>query len=95
MLCFGRIDSKLKPVAGEKFIHYFSKRKANSVRSKFNQEIIMRLTSRGLLAKAGEDSVAAAKENCSHAILDEVAAFIPQKLWKLSLVNDQMPNNFS
>ena len=63
VLCFGRIDSKLKPVAGEKFIHYFSKRKANSVRSKFNQEIIMRLTSRGLLPKAGEDSVEAAKQN--------------------------------
>ena len=55
----------------------------------------MRLTSRGLLAIAGEDSVEASKQNWSYAILDEVAAFIPQKFWKLSLVNDQMPNNFS
>ena len=46
-LCFGWIDSKAKPLDEEKFMQFFSKRKANSVWSKVNKEKIDRLTKEG------------------------------------------------
>jgi uncharacterized protein YdeI (YjbR/CyaY-like superfamily) len=52
-LCFGWIDSKSKPLDNEKFMQFFSKRKANSDWSRVNKEKIERLTSEGLMTKAG------------------------------------------
>lgn len=64
-LCFGWIDTKLKPVDEEKFMQYFSKRKAKIVWSKVNKEKILRLIDQGLMTKAGEDSIEVAKQNGS------------------------------
>lgn len=78
-LCFGWIDSKSKPLDDEKFMQFFSKRKAKSVWSKVNKEKIERLTKEGLMTKAGFDIIEIAKQNGSWTILDEVEALIIPK----------------
>lgn len=75
-LCFGWIDSKSKPVDEEKFMQFFSKRKANSVWSKVNKEKIVRLTKEGLMTKAGFEIVETAKQNGCWTILDDAEALI-------------------
>jgi uncharacterized protein YdeI (YjbR/CyaY-like superfamily) len=75
-LCFGWIDSKSKPIDEQKFMQFFSKRKANSVWSKINKEKIERLTKEGLMTKAGFDIIEIAKQNGSWTILDEAEALV-------------------
>lgn len=75
-LCFGWIDSKSKPIDNEKFMQFFSKRKAKSVWSRINKDKIERLTSEGRMTKAGFDSIEIAKQNGSWTILDEAEALI-------------------
>jgi len=69
-LCFGWIDSKAKPIDDERFMQFFSKRKAKSVWSKINKEKVERLTAEGLMTDAGFESIAIAKHNGSWSILD-------------------------
>jgi uncharacterized protein YdeI (YjbR/CyaY-like superfamily) len=75
-LCFGWIDSKLKPIDNEKFMQFFSKRKVNSVWSKVNKLKVERLINEGKMTKAGFDSIDIAKQNGSWTILDEAEALI-------------------
>jgi uncharacterized protein YdeI (YjbR/CyaY-like superfamily) len=82
-LCFGWIDSVRKPLDDQKFIQFFSKRKAGSTWSKINKEKIVQLTKEGLMTKAGLESVERAKENGSWTILDDVEELtIPKDLEK-------------
>ncbi|WP_440135016.1 YdeI/OmpD-associated family protein, partial [Chitinophaga sancti] len=43
-LCFGWIDSTARPIDEEKFMQFFTKRKAGSAWSKINKEKVKRLT---------------------------------------------------
>lgn len=80
-LCFGWIDSKAKPLDGEKSMRFFCKRKPNSVWSKVNKEKVQRLTEEGLITEAGYKSIEIAKENGSWIILDDVEELnIPKDL---------------
>jgi uncharacterized protein YdeI (YjbR/CyaY-like superfamily) len=82
-LCFGWVDSKRKPIDHEKFIQFFSKRKANGTWSKINKEKIKRLQEAGLIASAGLDVIEKAKQNGSWEILDQVEELIiPEDLKK-------------
>ena len=78
-LCFGWIDSKAKPLDEEKFMQFFSKRKAKSVWSKVNKAKVERLISEGLMTKAGFESIEIAQQNGSWTILDEAEALIIPK----------------
>jgi uncharacterized protein YdeI (YjbR/CyaY-like superfamily) len=78
-LCFGWIDSKVKPIDNEKYMQFFSKRKPNSVWSKVNKDKINRLTKDGLMTKAGFDVVEIAKRNGSWTLLDEAESLIIPK----------------
>jgi uncharacterized protein YdeI (YjbR/CyaY-like superfamily) len=78
-LCFGWIDSVRKSIDDEKFIQFFSKRKAISTWSKVNKEKIVRLIDGKKMTKAGLKSIALAKENGSWTILDEVEELIIPK----------------
>lgn len=78
-LCFGWIDSKVKPLDEEKFMQFFSKRKEKSVWSKVNKEKIERLIKEGLMTKAGFEIIEQAKQNGSWTILDEAEALIIPK----------------
>lgn len=71
-LCFGWVDSIRKTVGPDQFIQFFSKRKAKSTWSKINKAKIEDLIEKGLMAQAGHNSIALAKQNGSWSILDEV-----------------------
>ena len=82
-LCFGWVDSVRKTVDQDKFIQFFSKRKAKSTWSKINKAKIEDLIAKGLMTQAGLDSIALAKQNGSWTILDEVEELtIPADLQK-------------
>jgi uncharacterized protein YdeI (YjbR/CyaY-like superfamily) len=80
-LCFGWIDSKAKPIDDERFMQFFSKRKAKSVWSKINKEKVGRLIAKELMTDAGFESIASAKQNGSWSILDTAESLeIPHDL---------------
>lgn len=80
-LCFGWIDSTVRSVDEEKFMQFFSKRKANSSWSKINKAKVERLIEQGLMTDAGLKTVEIAKQNSSWTILDSVEALtIPKDL---------------
>lgn len=82
-LCFGWIDSTARPIDEEKFMQFFTKRKATSVWSKINKEKIKRLTAAGLMTPAGRKCISLAQKNGSWSILDEVEELkIPKDLEK-------------
>jgi uncharacterized protein YdeI (YjbR/CyaY-like superfamily) len=71
-LCFGWIDSTARPIDGEKFMQYFTRRKPTSVWSKINKQKVQNLTDAGLMTAAGLKCIETAKENGSWTILDDV-----------------------
>ena len=75
-LCFGWIDSKAKPIDEEKYMQFFSKRKAISTWSKVNKEKVQKLIDEGSMTQAGSESIEIAKQNGSWTILDEVETLI-------------------
>ena len=80
-LCFGWIDSTIKSLDTEKFIHFFSKRKPKGTWSKVNKEKVLHLIENGLMTKAGFESIETAKQNGSWTILDDVEELkIPKDL---------------
>lgn len=80
-LCFGWIDSTARPIDEEKFMQFFTKRKAGSAWSKINKDKVKRLTAAGLMMPAGRKCIALARKNGSWSILDEVeAGRIPKDL---------------
>jgi len=82
-LCFGWIDSVRKTIDAEKFIQFFSKRKAISTWSKINKEKIKKLIEHDLMTKAGHESIELAKQNGSWEILNSVEELeIPKDLEK-------------
>jgi len=82
-LCFGWIDSTARPVDDERFMQFFTRRKANSVWSKINKGKVQRLINEGLMMQAGYKSIGVAKQNGSWSILDDVEELkIPKDLEK-------------
>jgi uncharacterized protein YdeI (YjbR/CyaY-like superfamily) len=80
-LCFGWIDSTRKTIDHERFIQFFSKRKAKSMWSKINKEKVEQLIEKGLMSEAGHRSIAIAKQNGSWTMLDQAEALvIPEDL---------------
>ncbi|SDQ01779.1 Uncharacterized conserved protein YdeI, YjbR/CyaY-like superfamily, DUF1801 family [Mucilaginibacter sp. OK268] len=75
-LCYGWIDSLARSFDEESYMQSFSKRKPKSVWSKINKEKVERFIKEGLMAKAGFDSIEAAKNNGYWSILDEVEELI-------------------
>jgi len=80
-LCFGWIDSVKKIIDTEKYIQYFSRRKAKSNWSKINKDKVQILIEQELMKEEGYKSIEIAKENGSWTFLDEVEALlIPEDL---------------
>lgn len=78
-LCFGWIDSTRKTIDTEKFIQFFSKRKAVSTWSKINKEKVEKLIASKSMTEAGAKSIKIAKQNGSWSLLDEVEELIVPK----------------
>lgn len=82
-LCFGWIDSIKRTIDEDKFIQFFSKRKAFSTWSKINNEKIKQLIDNDLMTPAGYESIEIAKQNGSWNLLDTVEELeIPKDLEK-------------
>ncbi len=71
-LCFGWIDSKKIAIDAERSHQFFSRRKPMSTWSKINKSKIEELIEKGLMEKAGFESIETAKQNGSWTILDAV-----------------------
>lgn len=75
-LCFGWIDSTKKTIDKERYMQYFSKRKAKSNWSKINKDKVKTLIDQGLMQEEGYKSIETAKQNGSWTMLDEVEALV-------------------
>ncbi|PCE62900.1 YdeI/OmpD-associated family protein [Sediminicola luteus] len=71
-LCFGWIDSTKKTIDVERYMQYFTPRKPKSNWSKINKDKVAQLTTQGLMAPAGLESVRIAQENGAWIYLDSV-----------------------
>ena len=78
-LCFGWIDGKGVTINEERYGKYFCKRKPNGTWSKINKEKVERLIASNQMTTAGLACIAAAKENGSWIILDEVEKLLVPK----------------
>ncbi|MER0439314.1 YdeI/OmpD-associated family protein [Emticicia sp. W12TSBA100-4] len=80
-LCFGWIDSTARPIDDEKYMQFFTRRKATSVWSKINKDKVEKLIAAGKMSQAGFESIEKAKQNGSWTILDSVEELtIPEDL---------------
>lgn len=75
-LCFGWIDSLARPLDEERFMQFFSWRKAKSGWSAINKEKVKNLMEQGKMAPAGLACIEIAKQNGCWNLLDEVEQLI-------------------
>jgi uncharacterized protein YdeI (YjbR/CyaY-like superfamily) len=75
-LCFGWIDSTVRPIDDQTYKQYFAPRKAKSNWSKVNKAKIERLIADGRMMPAGLAAVDQAKQNGSWSNLDDVEAMV-------------------
>ncbi len=75
-LCFGWIDSKVKPIDDERYRQIFTPRKPQSVWSKINKQYVTELVEADLMTEAGMRAVEIAKKNGSWSLLEPVDALI-------------------
>ena len=75
-LCFGWIDSKVKPIDDECYKQIFTPRKPRSVWSKINKQYITELIEAELMTNAGLRAVDVAKKNGAWSLLEPVDALI-------------------
>lgn len=75
-LCFGWIDSILRPIDHAQYMQFFSPRKPKSGWSKLNKDRVARLTEQGLMTKPGLDAIESAKKHGSWSHLDKVEAMV-------------------
>jgi uncharacterized protein YdeI (YjbR/CyaY-like superfamily) len=71
-LCFGWIDSRLRPLTDGRSALRFTPRKPNSIWSRRNKQRVAALAAAGLMTDAGRRVVAAAKQDGSWDALDAV-----------------------
>ncbi len=75
-LCFGWIDSKVKPIDDERYRQIFTPRKPRSVWSKVNKKHIEELNVAGLMTEAGTHAIEVAKANGAWAFLEPIDALV-------------------
>lgn len=75
-LCFGWIDSLMRPIDGRSYMQLFTPRKPKSNWSALNKRRVKDLLARKLMAPAGLAKIAEAKKNGSWTKLDAVEAMI-------------------
>ncbi len=75
-LCFGWIDSKVRPIDDTRYKQVFTPRNPRSVWSKINKDYIAELIEAELMTEAGSHAVDVAKKNGSWSLLEPVDALI-------------------
>lgn len=71
-LCFGWINGQGRPLDANRFMQYYGPRKPRSGWSKVNKDKIEHLLATGQMAPAGLARIAAARQDGSWTLLDEV-----------------------
>jgi uncharacterized protein YdeI (YjbR/CyaY-like superfamily) len=75
-LCFGWVDSLVRPLDDMQYMQYMSPRKPKSAWSKSNKDRVERLIAQGLMAKPGLAAIELAKKNGSWTEFDAIEALI-------------------
>ena len=75
-LCFGWIDSKVKPIDDARYKQIFTPRKPRSAWSKINKQYITELVEAELMTDAGLRAVDIAKQNGAWSLLEPVDALV-------------------
>lgn len=73
-LCFGWVDSTVRPLEGGRTMMYLARRRRGSTWARTNKERVARLLADGLMEPAGIAAVEAAKADGSWTVLDPVEA---------------------
>lgn len=82
-LCYGWIDSVVKPLDEERTLSLYTPRKAGSGWSRSNKDRVKALVAQGRMSAAGLAKIAAAKKDGSWTLLDSVEALaVPADLKK-------------
>jgi len=94
-LCFGWIDSTMRPIDEEKYMQRFTPRKAKSGWSGLNKKRIEKMIEQGLMTQAGLDKIEEAKQNGSWESLDHIDALqLPEDFEKALAKNKKAKKNF-
>lgn len=75
-LCFGWIDSQVRRVDDDRMMQWFSPRRKGGLWSSLNKERIERLVEAGLMTRAGQAVIDAAKADGSWSQADDVDALV-------------------
>lgn len=82
-ICFGWIDSTIRPIDDEKYKQLFMPRKAKSGWSQLNKQYVEELTELGLMTEAGIEKIEQAKQQGTWSKLDHIETFtVPDDLGK-------------
>ena len=80
-LCFGWIDSTVRPYDETRRVQLFTPRRPKSAWSKRNKEHVERLIAQGRMAEAGREAIRRAQDNGAWTALDRVEALeVPDDL---------------
>jgi uncharacterized protein YdeI (YjbR/CyaY-like superfamily) len=94
-LCYGWVDSLLRPIDDAQYKQYFSPRKPKSAWSKSNKDRVERLIAQGLMAKPGLDAIEVAKTNGMWTHFDSIEALeVPDDLAKALKAKPAAAKNF-
>jgi uncharacterized protein YdeI (YjbR/CyaY-like superfamily) len=94
-LCFGWIDSTLRPIDDEKYMQRFTPRKTKSGWSGLNKQRITRMIEQGLMTSAGLYKIEIAKKDGSWENLDHIHAVeLPDDFEKALSKNKKAKMNF-
>ena len=95
-LCFGWIDSTLRPLSATQYMQLYTPRKPKSSWSKVNKERVTRLVKAKLMRPPGAAAIALAKKNGSWTKIDAVEALtMPDDLGKALAANPAALANFN
>ena len=94
-LCFGWIDSTLRPLDGDRFMQRFTPRKPKSGWSGLNKKRIEKMIAEGLMTRAGLEKIEDAKKDGSWKTLDHIDAIqLPEDFAKALSKNKKATVNF-
>lgn len=94
-LCFGWIDSTLRPLDDERFMQRFTPRKPKSGWSGLNKKRIEKMIAERLMTKAGLEKIEAAKKDGSWESMDHINAIqLPKDFEKALTKNKKAKINF-
>lgn len=93
-LCFGWIDSLVRPIDDEKFMRLFTRRKPKSMWSKINKEKVATLIGSNLMMPAGLSVIETAKNNGSWDTLSEADNLLPPADLELAFSQNESAGNY-